>query len=155
MWVHSTLPFHLPSAFGAVWRDTQPPPPPTCAYFNMIRQLDNIKFALLLPEFVYGKRGEGVGVRSKSFGGAGINQHMARQPIPRILSICTNAIWCLARSPTEPILWAWLQLKWLKNIFQAILCAKEKANEFTFYHRSYPVSGGVVGDSEGINRTQS
>jgi len=31
-----------------------------CAYFSMIRQLDNIKFALLLPEFVYGKRKAGL-----------------------------------------------------------------------------------------------
>lgn len=30
-----------------------------CAYFSMIRQLDNIKFALLLPEFVYGDGDEG------------------------------------------------------------------------------------------------
>jgi len=43
----------------------------------MIRQLDNIKFALLLPEFVYGKEG-----RSGGKEGAGLSQHMAGQPIP-------------------------------------------------------------------------
>lgn len=81
----STFDFAFPFAFS-LWGCLKgyPTPPSTCAYFNMIRQLDNIKFALLLPEFVYGKRGEGVG--------AGISQHMAGQPILRILSICTNAI---------------------------------------------------------------
>lgn len=40
-----------------------------CAYFSMIRQLDNIKFALLLPEFVYGERTKETETEAKTMKG--------------------------------------------------------------------------------------
>jgi len=60
----------------------------------MIRQLDNIKFALLLPEFVYGKEG-----RSGGKEGAGLSQHMAGQPIPPLTLYIYQ---CNLMSGTQP-----------------------------------------------------
>lgn len=113
--------------------------PPICAYFSMIRQLDNIKFALLLPEFVYGKK-DGAG-NQPTYGEGSLRRGATNTPDVYQCNLMSGT------QPQKPILWLWLQLKWLKNIFQAILCAKEKANEFIFFQWHLPRIDGVASNS--------
>lgn len=108
-----------------------------CAYFSMIRQLDNIKFALLLPEFVYGERRKETETKAKTIKGG-------TTYAPVFLSSASNQYanfhQCnLTYSEYSALLIPLAdcsQLKWLKNIFQAIFRAKEEANVFFFYYKN-------------------
>jgi len=139
MWLHSTFP--LPLGLSAV----SPSPIPITPHAHISAWYDSLTTLNLhcsCRSLFMEKKGGVVEKRGRDWA----NIWQGNQYPPLTVYIYTNAIWCLALSPTKPILWVWLQLKWLKNIFQAILCAKEKANEFIFFHLSYPVPGGVVGD---------
>lgn len=122
-------------------------PPATCAYFSMIRQLDNIKFALLLPEFVYGRRrggGQSEGKRRKAKGGScGRGRHQPTYGRATNTARPRPVHQCNLMSGTQPHPSGLATIKVIEKYFPSHFVRQRKGKRVYFFFLKYPGQGGV------------